>query len=102
MTIDRRQFLAGVTGAALAPMPQVAPPQNDRSLKITGVETFAVKNPPPTRGGKYWVFLKLLTDRGIVGYGEVDMQGIPFGPSAVEALIRDVVASSVVGWSPYR
>jgi galactonate dehydratase len=103
--IDRRKFLAGLAGtagAALAPLPTAAPTPNDRSLKITGVETFAVKNPPPTRGGKYWVFVKLLTDRGIVGYGEVDLQGIPFGPAAVEALIKDVVESTVVGWNPYR
>ena len=102
MSIDRRQFLAGMAGAAFVPAPQSETPLNDRPLKITGVETFVVKNPPPTRGGRHWVFVKLLTDRGLVGYGEVDMQGIPFGPAAVEVLIKDLVEAVVVGWNPYR
>jgi 2-dehydro-3-deoxyphosphogalactonate aldolase len=71
-------------------------------MKITGVETFAIRNPPPARGGSGWVFLKLLTDKGIVGYGEVDMLGISFRPPAVQVLIKDIVENAVAGMNPYR
>ena len=40
-------------------------------MKITGVRTFVVGNPPPGFGGRYFVFLKLQTDSGIEGLGEV-------------------------------
>ncbi|HEX7900768.1 MAG TPA: mandelate racemase/muconate lactonizing enzyme family protein [Planctomycetota bacterium] len=100
--IPRRQVLAGMAAAFLPSPPPPEETQGARALKITGVETFAVKNPPPTRGGKTWVFLKLLTDRGPVGYGEVDMQGIPFGARAVETLVKDLVEAAVVGSNPYR
>ena len=40
-------------------------------MKITDIKTFVVGNPPPHFGGNYFVFLKLTTDNGIVGYGEV-------------------------------
>ncbi len=39
-------------------------------MKISDIETFVVGTPPPHRGGPYWVFVKLTTDNGIVGYGE--------------------------------
>jgi 2-dehydro-3-deoxyphosphogalactonate aldolase len=102
MSIDRRRFLAGLGGAALLPLPPAAAAAQERPLRITGVETFAVRNPPPSRGGTEWVFLKLLTNNGLVGYGEVDMQGIPFRAPAVEVLIKDLVESAVVGWNPCR
>jgi galactonate dehydratase len=102
MSVARRQFLAGLGAAVLSPTIPASEVSGARALKITGVETFVVKNPPPARGGKFWLFLKLLTDGDIVGYGEVNLQGIPFGPAAAEVLVKDLVASSVVGWNPYR
>src|SRR5207248_4334281 len=40
------------------------------NLKITGLKTFIVGNPPPMTGGRYFIFLKLVTDSGIEGVGE--------------------------------
>ena len=40
-------------------------------MKITDVKTWAVATPPPNKGGAYWIFVKLTTDNGICGYGEV-------------------------------
>ena len=40
-------------------------------MKIVDVKTFVVGNPPPHFGGRYFVFLKLITDGGIEGVGEV-------------------------------
>jgi len=31
------------------------------------IKTFIVGNPPPLFGGRYWIFIKLITDKGIVG-----------------------------------
>ena len=47
-------------------------------MKITDFKTFVVGNPPPHFGGKYWIFVKLTTDSGISGYGEV--YSVPFHP----------------------
>jgi galactonate dehydratase len=39
-------------------------------MKIRDVKTFVVANPPPLTGGRYFLFVKLVTDGGVVGYGE--------------------------------
>jgi len=50
-------------------------------MKITDVKTWAVATPPPHKGGTYWIFVKLTTDDGVSGYGEV--YGVPFAPRLV-------------------
>jgi 2-dehydro-3-deoxyphosphogalactonate aldolase len=67
-------------------------------MKITDVKTFVVGNPPPSFGGRYFVFLKLITDTGIEGLGEVYC--VPFHPSIVEKMIVDVVERCVIGREP--
>jgi galactonate dehydratase len=104
MKLTRRRLLsAGATAMMVGRgVHEAAAAPTSRSLRITGVETFAVRNPPPSRGGRVWVFVKILTDSGIVGYGEVDMLGISFRPPAVEVLIKDIVDAAVVGANPYQ
>jgi 2-dehydro-3-deoxyphosphogalactonate aldolase len=69
-------------------------------MRITSVQTFVVGVPPPHFGGRYWVFLKLGTDDGLAGYGEV--YGVPFGPHVVARMIEDVVERQVIGTDPFR
>lgn len=69
-------------------------------MQFTDVETFVVANPPPGFGGKYFVFVKLLTDTGAVGWGEV--YSPPFEPATVAALVADVFDRSVRGTDPFR
>lgn len=69
-------------------------------MKIKDMKTWAVANPPPHHGGRYWVFLKLTTDNGIHGYGEA--YGVPFAPNKVRLLIEDVVQQHVLGRSPFE
>ncbi|MEX2647943.1 MAG: mandelate racemase/muconate lactonizing enzyme family protein [Alphaproteobacteria bacterium] len=69
-------------------------------MKIKDVETFVVGNPPPHFGGRYFIFVKLVTDTGIVGYGEVYVA--TFGPRTVARMIEDVCARHVVGRDPFR
>jgi galactonate dehydratase len=40
-------------------------------LRVAELRTYVVGNPPPSFGGRYFVFLQLVTDDGIVGVGEV-------------------------------
>ena len=68
-------------------------------MKITDVETFVVGNPPPHFGGRYFVFLKLTTDNGISGIGEV--YAATFGPHTVARMIEDVAERHVVGTDPF-
>ena len=69
-------------------------------MKITDVKTFVVGNPPPHFGGLYWVFVKLTTDSGVSGIGEV--YSVPFHPHVVARMIEDVVERKVIGADPFR
>jgi L-alanine-DL-glutamate epimerase-like enolase superfamily enzyme len=69
-------------------------------MRITGYETLVVGNPPPQFGGRYFLFVKLVTDGGIVGWGEI--YGATFGPAATVAMADDVYARHVEGADPFR
>ena len=69
-------------------------------MKIAAVKTFVVGNPPPHFGGRYFIFLKLVTDDGIEGVGEV--YTATFGPHTVAAMVEDVCARHVIGADPFR
>jgi len=69
-------------------------------MKIVEVHAYAVGNPPPHRGGRNWVFLKLVTSDGTVGLGEA--YSVPFNPQTVVNLIQDVGVSDVVGSDPFK
>jgi galactonate dehydratase len=69
-------------------------------MKITSLKTFIVGNPPPFHGGRYFIFLKLKTDNGIEGVGEVYTAS--FGPRAIVAMIEDVFGHHVEGADPFR
>ena len=69
-------------------------------MKIETVEPLVVSTPPPHRGGRHWVFVKLVTDDGIEGVGEV--YKAPFHPLTVAKLIEDVGATYVVGADPFQ
>ena len=67
-------------------------------MKITDLQTFVVANPPPHFGGLYFIFVKLTTDSGVSGYGEV--YSVPFHPRVVEQMIADVAERYVIGADP--
>jgi 2-dehydro-3-deoxyphosphogalactonate aldolase len=69
-------------------------------MKITEVKTFVVGNPPPHFGGRYFIFLKLTTDSGVTGVGEV--YAATFGPHTVARMIEDVCQRHVVGADPFK
>lgn len=69
-------------------------------MKFTEVETFVVANPPPSYGGRYFVFVKLSTDTGASGWGEV--YSPPMATDTITALIADVFGRRVEGTDPFR
>ena len=69
-------------------------------MKITDAKTFVVGNPPPHFGGRYFIFLKLVTDSGVEGVGEV--YAATFGPHTVAHMIEDVCERHVIGADPFK
>ena len=50
-------------------------------MKLQSIETFVVGNPPPSRGGRYFIFVQLTTACGVVGTGEI--YSATFGPASM-------------------
>ena len=72
-------------------------------MRITGVETIVVRTPAGTRGGKLWTFVKLMTDSGIVGWGEAQMSantGAAYGPGSLVCLVRELCDAALIGEDP--
>ncbi|MEO1505827.1 MAG: mandelate racemase/muconate lactonizing enzyme family protein [Pseudomonadota bacterium] len=69
-------------------------------MRLADLETFVVGNPPPSFGGRYFIFVKLTTACGIVGYGEI--YAATFGPSVIEAMTQDVFARWFDGEDPHH
>jgi L-alanine-DL-glutamate epimerase-like enolase superfamily enzyme len=67
-------------------------------MKLDSLEIFAVAPPPPGWGGRYWLIVRLSTDTGITGLGEVYAAGV--GPAAMRAVIEDVFSRHMRGEDP--
>ncbi len=67
-------------------------------MRISTFETFVVGTPPPHHGGRYFIFVKLVSDDGIVGYGEIYCA--TFNPYTVAAMAADVIERDVIGTDP--
>ncbi len=68
-------------------------------MHIKDVKTWVVGNPPPQTGGRYFIFVKLVTDGGVVGYGEA--YNATFDPHLTAKLIEDVATRYLVGRDPH-
>ncbi len=72
--------------------------QRGAPVKIKDLEIFVVAPPAPGWGGRYWIFPKITTDTGIVGYGECYASTV--GPKAMIAVIEDVFERHMIGENP--
>ena len=70
-------------------------------MKVTGFEVFPVVCPPPFRGGRSWLFVRLDTDTGTRGYGEMMLLGVGFRLPVLAAMMADVIEQAVIGHDPY-
>jgi galactonate dehydratase len=68
-------------------------------VNVAELRTFVGGNPPPSFGGRYFVFLTLTTEDGVKGVGEV--YAATAHPSALEPLIKDVFERHVEGTDPF-
>ena len=69
-------------------------------MKIKDFRTWVVGNPPPHSGGRYFIFVKLTTDDGIEGIGEV--YAATFGPHVVARMVEDVCGRHVADADPFH
>lgn len=66
-------------------------------MRTVGCEVFPVRNPTPAIGGPVWTFVRIDTDEGVVGYGEVDSSPLYLPPLLVAEVVRSLVNDFVVG-----
>ena len=69
-------------------------------MKIVDVKTVVVGNVRPHRGGRFWLFVKLITDEGIVGLGERPTNPAT-RPDMHVAVIEDLAREFVLGTDPF-
>ena len=69
-------------------------------MKLKKIKIFIVGNPPPHFGGRYWIFIKLITDKNIIGYGEI--YSVPFHPNVVSKMIEDVFERYAKDKDPFK
>jgi L-alanine-DL-glutamate epimerase-like enolase superfamily enzyme len=69
-------------------------------MRLTDCEVLVVGNPPPGKGGRYFIFVRLETACGVVGWGEV--YAATFGPHVIAEMVRDVFARRFEGQDPHR
>jgi galactonate dehydratase len=69
-------------------------------MKLTDIKTFVVGNPPPHNGGRYFVFVKLITDGNVEGVGEAYC--VPFHPDLVAKMLADVYGRYLHGEDPHN
>ena len=68
-------------------------------MKLKEIETFLVANPPPSFGGRYYMFVKLVTDNNIVGYGEIYAGST--APKIQLQIAEDMFARHFLDQSPF-
>ncbi len=69
-------------------------------MRLRDLEIFVVEPPSPGWGGRYWTIVRLTTDDGISGYGEVYAASV--GPVAMRAVIEDVFERHMMGENPHN
>jgi len=69
-------------------------------MNIADVKTYIVENANPARGGRHWLFVKLITNDGIEGIGEPVRIGFD-SPVAVQ-MIRSMAERHIIGMDPFN
>ncbi len=69
-------------------------------MRIIGSEVFPVANPRPSVGGPVWMFVRLDTDEGVRGYGEVFTSSVFTPPLTLARVIADFVEEFALGHDP--
>ncbi len=67
-------------------------------MRLEGLDVFIIGTPPPGWGGRYWIIVKLTTECGLTGYGEVYAAAV--GPQTMSMVIDDVFDRHMKGENP--
>lgn len=67
-------------------------------MRLQDLDIIVTAPPAPGWGGRYWQLVKVTTDTGIVGWGEVYAAAI--GPEAMRGVIEDVFSRHMEGEDP--
>lgn len=67
-------------------------------MQVIDVTTFVIRNPPPSFDASHFMVLRVTTDDGIVGWGEMACDIV--GSGVASALISDVADRFLVGEDP--
>ncbi|WP_375692045.1 mandelate racemase/muconate lactonizing enzyme family protein [Pseudooceanicola sp. LIPI14-2-Ac024] len=67
-------------------------------MRLDSLDIIVTAPPAPGWGGHYWILVKVTTDTGITGWGEVYAASV--GPEAQSAVIRDVFDRHMAGENP--
>ena len=67
-------------------------------MKLRDCEIIVTSPPAPGWGGRYWMLVKLTSDSGITGWGEVYAAAV--GPEAMTGVIQDVFGRHMEGENP--
>lgn len=67
------------------------------SATVVGAEVFAVANPEPRIGGPAWLFVRLDTDTGISGYGEIFTSSLFTRPLTTARIVAEFIDDFVAG-----
>ena len=69
-------------------------------MKLESIKTFILANPPPSFGGRYFVFVKIRTTCGIEGVGEA--YAATFSPQVVASMAEDLFERVFAGQDPMQ
>ena len=75
-------------------------------MKVVDIKMMVVENDPPYRGGRYLLFLELMTDEGIIGLGE-RITGNTYSNRLTDlksqiSLIEEMARLYVIGENPFN
>lgn len=72
-------------------------------MKLEKIETFTVKVPPPGLGGRYFYFIKLITDDGVIGWGETSVLDCLYEmPTSFDVIMHELFVKFLKGKNPMQ
>lgn len=69
-------------------------------MKITNVKYYPVKIRSNAKGGVYWFLLKLETDEGLSGWGEIIWNA--YSPNTLGSMVKDIARNYFIGENPFN
>lgn len=68
-------------------------------MQIKRFDFYPIKIRSNAKGGVYWFLLKLTTDTGVEGWGEIIWN--PYEPDTLSMMVRDFAKSYILGQNPF-